>query len=68
LFDAFIIIKKGYWGNLVMIIILLVLNLPMTAGYGFAVIASGFIFKFWNGKYKLFTSNQNIIIVVVIIK
>ena len=39
----------GYWGNLVMVGCLLIINLPMTAGYGSLMLASGFLFKFWAG-------------------
>ena len=42
----------GFYGNLVMILCILVVNFPFMVGYGTLMFASGFLFKF---KYGLLT-------------
>src|SRR5690606_24638143 len=39
----------GIWGQLIMILCLLFVNIPFTTGYGILMLASGFLFKFKNG-------------------
>jgi uncharacterized membrane protein YdjX (TVP38/TMEM64 family) len=43
----------GYWGNVIMGIVLALLNLPFTMGYVFVVMVCGFFYGFWIGTFTV---------------
>ena len=41
--------RIGIWGQVIMILCLIFVNIPFTTGYGILMMASGFLFQFKNG-------------------
>jgi uncharacterized membrane protein YdjX (TVP38/TMEM64 family) len=59
----------GYWGNFVMIIVIILVNFPFFAGYGSLMMASGFLFGWIEGVITVIIGCQiGIVLMLILIR